>query len=65
MPERNSAPSCVLWSPAAIPATCVAWNEPFSEGSNGDFAKRYTGLAGANVRWTITFGVVADLIPFG
>ena len=32
-PERKSAPSWVLWSPAAIPATCVAWNEPFVEGS--------------------------------
>ena len=46
----------VPWSPAAMPATCVAWND--SVGSNGTFAYFDVGAAGANVRWTITFGVV-------
>ena len=46
----------VPWSPAAIPATCVAWKD--SAGSNGVFAYFQVGDGGAKVRWTITFVVV-------
>src|SRR3954451_8466425 len=56
-------PATVPWSPAAIPATCVAWND--SVGSNGWFAYLYFGDGGENVLCTITFGVVNFVCPFG
>ena len=56
-------PASVPWSPAAIPPTCVPWND--SSGSNGTFAYLQVGAAGANVRCTITFGVVNCVWPFG
>ena len=37
------------WLPAAMPATCVAWNDPV--GSNGTLAYFDVGAAGVNVRW--------------
>src|SRR5437899_3642216 len=46
-----------------MPATCVAWND--SVGSNGVFAYFQVGDGGANVRCTITFGVVCCVWPFG
>ena len=52
----------VPWSPAAMPATCVAWNDDV--GSNGVFANLYEVL-GANVRCTITFGVPPASVPSG
>ena len=62
-PEIVVPPAFVLWLPAAIPATWVAWNDCF--GSNGRLALAYDGEAGANVRCTITFGVVNCVCPFG
>ncbi len=53
----------VSWSPAAMPATFVAWSE--YSGSNGVFAYFHVGSAGANARATITFGVVYAVLPFG
>src|SRR2546430_3816989 len=46
-----------------MPATWVAWNDVV--GSNGVFANFQAGEGGANVRWTITFGVVNCVCPFG
>ena len=43
-------------SPAAMPATWVAWNE--LSGSKGTLAYFQAGDGGAKVRCTITFGVV-------
>src|SRR5689334_6120958 len=63
MPEIVAEPVFVPWSPAAIPATCVAWND--CVGSNGSFAYFHTGDGGANARWTITFGVARLVLPFG
>ena len=42
--------------PAAIPATCVPWED--SSGSNGFEAFFQDGLAGGKARATITFAVV-------
>ena len=53
----------VPWSPAAIPATCVAWKE--NCGSNGVLPYFHVSLAGANARATITFGVVKAVFPLG
>src|SRR3954451_10216367 len=53
----------VSWSPAAMPATWVAWSE--LTGSNGVRAYLYVFAAGANARATITFGVVYAVLPFG
>src|SRR3954453_8890900 len=55
--------AAVLWSPAAMPATCVAWND--SAGSNGSDAFLYDGDGGGNARCTITFGVADCVWPFG
>src|SRR5262249_50575659 len=51
------------WSPAAMPATCVAWND--CVGSNGVVAYLYVGEGGATARCTITFGVARPERPFG
>ena len=59
------APSSVPWSPAAMPATWVAWNEPLLLGSKGVAAYSQWGEGGAKVRWTITLGVVRFVRPFG
>jgi len=49
-------------SPAAIPATCVPWKDEFgSTGSRPALPECGPG----KTRATITFGVVADLWPFG
>src|SRR5437763_437453 len=50
-------------SAAAMPATCVAWND--SVGSNGLFANFHVGDGGANARCTITFRVANCVCPFG
>ena len=50
-------------TPAAMPATWVAWKEPV--GSNGVDAYFHVGDGGANVRCTITFGVVSWSAPSG
>src|SRR5579872_4050542 len=50
-------------SPAAMPATCVAWSE--LTGSNGMRAYFQVSPAGVNARATITFGVVYAVFPFG
>ena len=47
-----------------MPATCVAWNE-FARVERRAFAYLEGGAAGANVRCTITFGVVSFVRPFG
>src|SRR4051812_32156001 len=62
-PESVSAPTWMPCTPAAIPATWVAWNEPV--GSNGVDAYFHVGDGGVNVRWTITFGVANCVCPFG
>ena len=46
----------VSWSPAAIPATWVAWNE--NRGSNGRFAYFQCVEGDGNARATMTLGVV-------
>ena len=46
-----------------MPATWVAWKE--LTGSKGTFAYFHLGDGGANVRYTITFGVVYWVCPFG
>ena len=56
-------PSCAPWSPAAIPPTCVPWNE-FC-GSTGAEAYLYDGDGGGKLRCTITFGVADCVRPFG
>ena len=48
-------PTWMPCTPAAMPATWVAWYEPV--GSNGVDAYFQVGDGGANVRCTITFGV--------
>ena len=48
-----------------MPATWVAWNEPLLLGSKGVVAYSQWGEGGAKVRWTITFGVVSFVRPFG
>ena len=53
----------VFASPAAMPATCVAW--PESSGSNGRFAYFHAAPGGGNARATITFVVVNGSCPFG
>src|SRR5690349_16505562 len=53
----------VPWSPAAMPATWVAWSE--LTGSNGVRAYFHVFPVGANARATITFGVVNVVFPFG
>ena len=67
MPDARTRPlgivASVSWSPAAMPATFVAWSE-FS-GSNGVFAYFQAGRNGANAFATITFGVVYCVLPFG
>src|SRR5712691_13044924 len=59
----GNAVAFVPWSPAAIPATCVACSE--FTGSKGRFAYFHFGFAGANARATITFAVVNEVFPFG
>src|SRR5512146_1322312 len=63
MPEIAAVPVLVPWSPAAIPATCVAWNDWV--GSKGVAAYFHRGDGGANARCTITFGVASSACPFG
>src|SRR6185312_4513019 len=63
MPDSLRFPAEVSWSPAAMPPTCVAWND--SAESNGSLAPGWTGDAGANVRCTITLGVANRVWPFG
>src|SRR6478672_9093166 len=62
-PESRVGPTCTPCTPAAIPATCVAWNE--LDGSNGLAAYFHVGDGGVNVRCTITFGVASCVCPFG
>ena len=58
------APSASVFAlPAAIPATCVPWEE--CSGSNGLAACFQTGRAGGNARATITFAVVYAVWPLG
>ncbi len=53
----------VFASPAAMPATWVAWPEYF--GSNGRLAFLQVAPGGGNDRATITFAVVNAVCPFG
>ena len=66
-PETVTLPrgpvAIVPWSPAAMPATCVAWSEYC--GSNGVVPYFHVSFAGAKARATITFGVVYPVFPFG
>src|SRR5436190_14278483 len=63
MPEMVVPTARRALSPAAIPATWVAWSENF--GSNGLLAYCHFGDRGANARATITFPVVYARLPFG
>src|SRR3954447_17734004 len=62
-PETSPRGVRVPWSPAAMPATCVAWNEFLA--SNGLAASAYLGDGGGNARATITFAVVHAVFPLG
>ena len=63
MREPPSEAVGVSWSPAAIPATWVAWKE--NAGSNGLLAYFQCVEGEGNARATMTFGVVNAVSPFG
>src|SRR5437868_4176758 len=62
-PDNVLPETAMPWSPAAMPATCVAWND--AVGSKGVVAYFHVGEGGGNVRCTITFGVVYCVCPLG
>jgi hypothetical protein len=62
-PKMRAPSAGVFGLPAAIPATCVPWDE--CSGSKGFEACFHCGRAGGNARATITFAVAYAVWPFG
>src|SRR5205807_1791516 len=58
MPEITLPAARTPWSPAAIPATCVAWSD--SSGSYGAFAYFQVSLEGAHPRAPCELGARHD-----